>query len=195
MSRYVVSDHHFGHANIIDYCDRPFTPVGEMDTVLTDRHFETVDPEDMVIHLGDIAMDMQDGTETVERMDTLGVDLLVQGNHDVGLSDGQAPSPVVDQCRLSHDGYEFLCVHRPQNVPDSWSGWVIHGHHHNNDTETFPLIDASAQRVNVSVELLGYRPLALDTLTTVLDECPEHTHLETVSDLRSWADESGIQIE
>ncbi|MEZ3118084.1 hypothetical protein RYH80_19385 [Halobaculum sp. MBLA0147] len=77
MSRYVVSDHHFGHANIIDYCDRPFTSVGEMNTVLTDRHFETVDPEDTVIHLGDIAMDMQDGTETAERMNALGVDLLV----------------------------------------------------------------------------------------------------------------------
>jgi calcineurin-like phosphoesterase family protein len=135
MARYVVSDHYFGHGNIIEYCDRPFSSVDKMDGELMDRHFEIVDPEDTVIHLGDIAMDMQDGTETVERMEALGVDLLVQGNHDVGLSDGQAPSPVVDHCRLSHDGSEFVCVHRPDHVPDSWDGWVVHGHHHNNDVE------------------------------------------------------------
>lgn len=72
---------------------------------------------------------------------------------------------------------------------------MIHGHHHNNDTDTFPLIDASAQCVNVSVELLEYSPLALDTLTTVLGEWPEQTHLETIPDLWSWAADAGLQVE
>lgn len=185
MARYVVSDHHLGHANIIGYCDRPFDTVGAMDTALVRRHFEVVDPGDQVIHLGDVAMDMQDGTETVERLETLGVDLLVRGNHDVGLSDGQAPVPVVESCRLSHDGYDFRCAHRPSDIVDSWDGWVIHGHHHNNDLETYPFVDAAAQRVNVGVELLAFRPLALSTLTDVLDDCDATTRLETVADARA----------
>ncbi len=185
MARYVVSDHHLGHANIIDYCDRPFDTVDAMDTALVRRHFEVVDPNDCVIHLGDIAMDMQDGTETIERLETLGVDLLVRGNHDVGLSDGQAPVPVVDACRLSHDDYEFRCAHRPRDVADGWDGWVIHGHHHNNDLETYPFVDADAQRVNVGVELLQFRPLSLSALTDVLDGCGARTQLETVADAQA----------
>ncbi|WP_049935247.1 metallophosphoesterase family protein [Haloplanus natans] len=66
MGRYVTSDHHFGHANIIDYCDRPFSSVGEMNTALLDRYYETVTTEDVLVHPGDVAMDMQDGRETVE---------------------------------------------------------------------------------------------------------------------------------
>ncbi|MEZ3118134.1 metallophosphoesterase [Halobaculum sp. MBLA0147] len=185
MARYVVSDHHFGHANIVEYCDRPFNSVGEMDRTLVERHFEVVDPGDTVVHLGDIAMDMRDGHEVVDRMEALGVDLLVQGNHDIGLSDGQAPSPVVDHCLLSHDDYQFLCVHRPADTPDSWDGWVIHGHHHNNDLATYPLIDAAARRVNVGVDVTGFQPLALDALTDVLEECSDEAHVETLSELDS----------
>lgn len=50
MGRYVISDHHFGHANIIEYCDRPFSSVGKMNSVLLDRHYETVDTDDTLIH-------------------------------------------------------------------------------------------------------------------------------------------------
>jgi calcineurin-like phosphoesterase family protein len=189
MPRYVVSDHHLGHANIIEYCDRPFSSVGEMDSALVERHFEVVDPSDQVLHLGDIAMDMQDGTTTVEQLESLGVDLLVQGNHDVGLSDGQAPVPVVDGCHLSHGEYTFYCTHRPADVPDSWDGWVIHGHHHNNDLETYPLIDAGAQRINVGVDVLGFRPISLSTITEILDHCDGTTHLETAMEAEAWLDD------
>jgi len=48
MGRYVISDHHFGHANIIEYCDRPFSSVGEMNTTLLDRYYETVSAEDIL---------------------------------------------------------------------------------------------------------------------------------------------------
>jgi calcineurin-like phosphoesterase family protein len=180
MSRFVVSDHHFGHANIIEYCDRPFNSPGEMDTVMLNRHFEVVSTDDVVIHLGDVAMDMQDGRETVERMDALGGDLLVQGNHDVGLSDGQAPFPVVDSCVLSHDGYTFYCTHRPEHGPDNWDGWVLHGHHHNNDLQQYPLINSERKRVNVGVDLLNFRPISLTTITSILDACPPGSHLTDI---------------
>ncbi|MBO4247359.1 metallophosphoesterase [Halomicrobium sp. IBSBa] len=169
MARYVISDHHFGHSNIIEYCDRPFTSVGEMDSALLDRHYETVDPDDLLVHLGDVAMDMRDGQETIEYFQQLGGDLLLQGNHDVGLDPAAAPFPVLDSCVLEHGDYRFYCTHRPEDVPDDWDDWVIHGHIHNNDPETYPFVAPRAQRVNVSCELLGFRPIALETLTGVLD--------------------------
>lgn len=169
MARYLVSDHHFGHGNIIEYCDRPFTSIGEMDTAMLDRYYETVEPDDVLVHLGDVAMDMQDGRETIERFGQLGGDLLVRGNHDVGLAADDAPFPVVDACILEHRDYRFYCVHRPEDVPDDWGGWVIHGHHHNNDLERYPFVAADEQRVNVGAEVLDYRPISLETLVDVLE--------------------------
>ena len=184
MSRFVVSDHHFGHANIIEYCDRPFTSVGDMDTTLLNRHFETVDSDDVVVHLGDVAMDMRTGADTIERMEAIGGDLLVQGNHDVGLSDGQAPFPVLDSCVLSHGEYTFYCTHRPADVPDGWDGWVIHGHIHNNDLDTYPFLSYDQRRVNVGVDVLEFRPVSLEAITTLIDECGPGTHLEDIAAAR-----------
>ncbi len=190
MGRYVVSDHHFGHTNIIEYCDRPFTGVGQMNTTLLNRHYETVDDTDVLVHLGDVAMDMRDGRETVEYLDRLDGDLLIQGNHDVGLDADAAPVPVLDACVLTHGDYRFYCTHRPEDVPESWDGWVLHGHHHDNDTEEYPFVAYDDRRVNVSCELLDYRPIALATLAGILDACPPGSRLRDVAAARDLG-ESG----
>ncbi|MCU4744202.1 metallophosphoesterase [Natronoglomus mannanivorans] len=180
MARYVISDHHFGHSRIIEYTDRPFTSVGEMNNALLDRYYETVDSDDVLIHLGDVAMDMQNGQETIEYFERLNGDLLVAGNHDVGLSPDEAPFPVVDSCILEHGEYEFYCTHRPEDIPESWEGWAIHGHMHNNDTEGYPFVAYDERRVNVSCELVNYFPVQLETLTTLLDACPAGSRLRDV---------------
>lgn len=185
MARYVISDHHFGHANIIEYCDRPFSSPGEMNTELLNRHYDTVSDDDLLIHLGDVAMDMRDGRETIEFFDRLDGDLLLQGNHDVGLSPSDAPFPVLDSCVIKHDEYQFYCTHRPEDVPDAWDGWVLHGHHHNNHPEEYPFVAYDAKRVNVSCELLEYRPVALDTVTSILDACGPGSHLRDAEEARS----------
>jgi calcineurin-like phosphoesterase family protein len=184
VSRFVISDHHFGHANIIEYCDRPFSSVGEMDSVLLDRHYETVGGDDLLIHLGDVAMDMRNGEETIEYFDRIDGDLLVRGNHDVGLDPADAPFPVLEACTLEHGEFRFYCTHRPEDVPDGWDGWVLHGHHHNNRPEEYPFVAADERRVNVSSELLEYRPIALDTLTALLRECPAGSRLRDVAAAR-----------
>ena len=76
MARFLISDHHFGHANIIEYCDRPFSSVGEMDTTLLNRHYETVDADDLLVHLGDVPMDMSTGEDTIAYFGQLDGDLL-----------------------------------------------------------------------------------------------------------------------
>lgn len=82
MTTFFTSDQHFGHANIIKYCDRPFSDVPEMDEAIIARWNETVGPEDEVWVLGDYAMgDRARGLSYLSRMN--GTKFLVSGNHDL----------------------------------------------------------------------------------------------------------------
>jgi calcineurin-like phosphoesterase family protein len=185
MAHYVVSDHHFGHANIIEYCDRPFHSVGQMDATLLDRHYETVGDEDVLVHLGDVAMDMRDGRETIDRFQQLDADVLIRGNHDVGLDRADAPFPVLESCVLEHDDYRFHCTHRPEDAPDEGSEWTLHGHHHNNHPEEYPFLAFDDRRINVAVELTDYRPVELGSLTRMLDACVPGDRFETIEAART----------
>lgn len=185
MARYVIGDHHFGHANIIEYTGRPFRGVDEMDETMMNRYYEAAGPDDVLVHLGDVAMDMQHGRRTVRYFQQLDGDILIQGNHDAGLSPEEAPFPVVESCVLGHREYRFFCTHRPVDIPEWWDGWAIHGHEHNNHPNAFPFINGKDQRVNVSVELLDYRPVSLDELTYLLDHAPPNAHIPDLETARA----------
>lgn len=53
---YFTADIHFGHARIIDYCDRPFNNADEMDRVLIKNWNSVVGSKDVVYILGDLTL-------------------------------------------------------------------------------------------------------------------------------------------
>lgn len=76
-----TSDLHFGHANIIKYCNRPFDSVDEMNEALITYWNETVAPTDHVWVLGDVFMGKK--AETMPLAKRLhGEKFLIPGNHD-----------------------------------------------------------------------------------------------------------------
>ncbi len=53
---FFTSDHHFGHANIIRYCSRPFAHKDAMDEALIERWNARVKDGDVVYHLADFTL-------------------------------------------------------------------------------------------------------------------------------------------
>ena len=53
---FFTADEHYGHKNIITYCDRPFRTVYEMDGEIVKRHNEVVSEDDIVVHAGDFTL-------------------------------------------------------------------------------------------------------------------------------------------
>ena len=51
---FFTSDTHFGHTNILKYCNRPFTNIQEHDEEIVKRWNEVVPEDGIVFHLGDI---------------------------------------------------------------------------------------------------------------------------------------------
>lgn len=76
-----TADTHFGHANIIDFCDRPFPSVCKMNGKLVELWNKVVKEDDIVFHLGDFALT---NTKTVQHiLDSLNGKIhLIAGNHE-----------------------------------------------------------------------------------------------------------------
>lgn len=77
-----ISDTHFGHKNIIEYCDRPFNNVEQMNKEIIKKWNKVVRGGDKVYHLGDFAFynDKDKMTELVKKLN--GDIYLIKGNHD-----------------------------------------------------------------------------------------------------------------
>lgn len=168
MTRYLISDLHLGHANVIDYCARPFSTVEEMNQTLIANWNETVNDADIVFFLGDLDR-FADGDQLRSCLDRLnGRIVFIEGNHD-------KPSRYVTGLN-THQYYmmargerRFCLVHRPENALRYWDSWVIHGHHHNTHLDEYPFVNPEEERVNVSAELVGYTPVAEHDVIAYID--------------------------
>jgi calcineurin-like phosphoesterase family protein len=161
---YLIADLHLGHANIIRYCSRPFlfSDVREMDHVLIKNWNYTISPVNHVYYLGDLRY----GTDALPaqqyRQKLKGNITFVTGNHDEGVTDA------VSSCMLDYRGFRFLLVHDPADCLPTFEGWVIHGHHHNNNLRHYPFIDFVHRRINVSAEVIGYIPVNLKDICELI---------------------------
>lgn len=78
---FLISDTHFSHRNILSYENRPFQDTEEMDERMISRWNETVQPEDLVFHLGDVIIaGAARAEELLPRLN--GRKILITGNHD-----------------------------------------------------------------------------------------------------------------
>lgn len=78
---FIIGDPHFWHKNIINYCNRPFTTVEEMNETLMKNWNSVVGKQDIVYVLGDFALCGKDHIiEITQKLN--GRKRLVLGNHD-----------------------------------------------------------------------------------------------------------------
>lgn len=155
---FLISDTHFGHRNIIRYCRRPFRNTRSMDRTLQKRWNSAIKRNDLVFFLGDFVIRGSIGY-WIRRLN--GRKKFIRGNHDYKLK------YATHHTKFQYKGYNFYLVHNPVHAPKDWNGWVIHGHVHNNNTSIFPFIDGVRKRINVSVELIDYRPVSLDYILSL----------------------------
>jgi calcineurin-like phosphoesterase family protein len=162
--RFVISDLHFGHANIIRYCGRPFSAhiEGEMDRVLIRNWNCTVGTENRVYYVGDLRYGRGARPAKEYLTQLSGRITLIKGNHD-----SELPG-TIDFLEIECGGIPLLLVHNPDDAPHGTNRWVVHGHMHNNDLRDYPFINFRRKTVNVSAELAGYRPVGLHEIVRLI---------------------------
>lgn len=158
---WLISDTHFDHTNIIRYCNRPFVSTREMNEYILHNWCRTVASDDLVYFLGDMAFGRDSRKPRWWVTQVSGRKIWVKGSHDHGIRPTSV-IPGVERVVLSEQvkcgGVEFLLVHDVFDAAiNGWSGWIIHGHNHDNQ----PHLNRERGRVNVSVEVIDYRPVSL----------------------------------
>jgi len=161
---WVWSDLHFSHKNIINYCDRPFKDVDEMNAKLIENHNITVGKNDLTIWVGDVAFTNDKiANEFLGKLH--GDRILIVGNHDIDRK-GRLKKLDFSEIHLLYTIDDpmspLVFTHYPMwNTPYPWIN--IHGHVHNTSHEK----ENSLQHINVSVEVLDYTPIHLNTLKNI----------------------------
>ena len=156
----VWSDLHLGHDNIIEYCNRPFLDVDDMNGILWEYLGAALTPDKVLVVVGDLAMGQAVGESTWQALRSLICRQrhLVLGNHDltrVGTLRAEGFDRVWS-VMLSGGEPPLIWTHYPlSQVP---SGYVnLHGHIHDDPPTRTP-------HINVSVEQLDYAPVSLARL-------------------------------
>ncbi len=162
---WVTSDTHFGHHNIIEYCQRPFDNVDQMNRVMMKNWNDVVAPDDTVIHVGDFAMgpiDLHQGYFNQLN----GQKYLIQGNHDKKHTLTLGWCGVFDDFRMVTPYGDVFFSHHPIMSPDyraemEKDGVVIfiHGHQHNHPDRAI-----KGNLVDVGVDAWGFAPVRLKDL-------------------------------
>ncbi len=177
-----TADTHFGHANIIRHCSRPFGSVDEMDAALVANWNAIVRPDDEVWHLGDFCF--RSAKPAGRYLSLLnGRKHLVWGNHDSGearADAGWASSQAVAE--ISVGGRRLVLCHYAMRVwPKCHHGSVhLYGHSHGS-------LPGDSQSCDVGVDIpeWGYRPVSLAQIEAYLRTLPQRPRL--VEDTRVTA--------
>lgn len=168
---WVTSDHHFAHANIIRFCDRPFTSVTEMDEALIANWNTVVEPNDLVIHLGDFTLHSEHvARQYLERLRGHIAFLNNVHHHDkrwiassiftelTGLADRVFLWPAMTIIDVGAKHPVTLCHYPFEEWEQSYHGALhLHGHTHGK-------LRTIKNRVDVGVDSHYFYPILLEDL-------------------------------
>lgn len=169
---FFVSDMHFGHNNIIKYCNRPYTNVKTMDDALVRNWNSTVGPNDTVYHLGDWAF------HNFERIGELRGNIIsIPGNHDQEREKKILPflangfTQEIHYVKITPD-IRFVMCHYPLETWKRTYQYHLHGHTHGTINEGYKGYRGNIpNRLDVGIDAIKlYRPIHLDEVIKLLQK-------------------------
>lgn len=165
---YYTADTHFGHANVVEMCERPYPDVEAMNEAMIAAWNERVHGNDTVYIIGDMFFRCADPESILKQLK--GKKRLIVGNHDsswmgkVGLS--RYFLSVDYFLEISDGAHGLTLCHYPMLTwKHAKRTYMIHGHIHADTSADFwPLIQCRDHVLNAGVDLNGYRPVTFDEL-------------------------------
>lgn len=171
QSIYFTSDTHFGHKNILQFCNRPWETVEEMNEALINNWNSIVKENDIVFHLGDVQLGGGN-----QLMDSIfprlnGHIILILGNHDphnLKLRHLDLIDSAYEQLTIVIDGILCTLTHCPHGIPgkDPKHQFNLHGHLHsiNNIPSEECTVKLRENHYDVGVDNNNYHPISFNDI-------------------------------
>ena len=171
-----TADTHFGHKNIIRFCQRPFVDVEEMNHAMIENWNSVVGKDDLVFHLGDFSVG--GAAEWTSLLDNLhGKIVLILGNHDMNNVNQGFMRRFLDikmqmlisigKQRIYLNHYPFLCYGGAYK-----NTWQLFGHVHTNDAQTgldhSRLNNLFPTQYDVGVDNNNYAPVSFEQVEKII---------------------------
>lgn len=160
---YVWSDQHFSHKNIIEFSNRPYMSIAEMNETLVANYNDYVGDNDVCIWVGDVGFGSTTNINAI--LDQCnGYKILVIGNHDFNRK--KLRNLNFDETHLIYTvetlDADLVFTHYPMdNITLPWIN--MHGHLH-----SFPKFDTgNPLHYNVNCEAHQFRPVSLSSLINI----------------------------
>jgi calcineurin-like phosphoesterase family protein len=178
MSTFLTADTHFGHPLMLreDACNRPFSSVDEMDQCLIDNWNQAVHPRDIVWHLGDFALKLDDRRIAQIFYALNGTKKLIIGNHDTDKNGNLLPSlkrlPWADlahAAEITHEGQRIMLSHYAGYIWNAQhrGSYQAFGHSHGQ-------VAGMPGSVDVGVDAQDYKPVSVEEFIRQADYTIEH---------------------
>ena len=167
MTYFFTSDEHYGHTNIIKYCNRPFKNIDDMDTEIIKRHNEVVGDEDIVIHAGDFTMrkNEREAENYIRRLN--GKHIFIKGSHDHWINNF---SHYIWKKEIE-DNYIVVCHFAMRVWPKShYNSWQLYGHSHGK-------LEGIGKQMDIGVDTHNYYPYSLEEIKKIMNKKPDNFNL------------------
>lgn len=168
---YYIADCHFGDEKVIQFSDRPFQSVEEMDEQMIKNWNRVVDKWDHVYIVGDLCHRCEDPEKYIQRLN--GRLHLICGNHDQMIREDENLhkyfEEICDYQVIKDGSHRIALFHYPMLEWDGYyyGSWHIFGHIHNHPSITQERALSLSKALNCGVDVTGFRPLTFDELVTV----------------------------
>ncbi|MBU2852943.1 metallophosphoesterase [Acidithiobacillus ferriphilus] len=176
-----TSDLHLGHKNIIQYCQRPFASVEEMDHALIRAWNDRVEANDTVYVLGDFAF--ESGVKARSALRQLaGRKILILGNHDRSNDWAGEGWAEVHEAKLIEVGHTRLYLHHYplRDWPGKWQRTIhLYGHVHGR-------LEPVPGSMDVGVDSWGGAPVSLDEVCQSIQPFDPKSHVPSRHVEKEW---------
>jgi calcineurin-like phosphoesterase family protein len=164
---FVIGDPHFGHKNIIKYCERPFECEDAMDEVLIHNWNSVVKNGHIVYINGDFSMrGKEETTKIISRLN--GIKYLIRGNHDTKSNNyyRQCGFDEVSAFPIIYKDF-YIISHKPCYMTPQMPYANIFAHVHNSSAYN----DYSCNTFCSSVERINYTPIEINKAIEIMKGC------------------------
>lgn len=161
---FFTADEHYGHRNIIKYCNRPFDCVQDMDAEIIKRHNEVVTKTDVVVHAGDFTLAKKAQAEIyINQLN--GIHIFLSGSHDYWL--GKTHPLQIWECKIE-DQIIVVCHYAMRTWAAShYNAWQLYGHSHG-------MLEPVGKQWDIGVDNNDFYPVSFEQLKMIMANRPDN---------------------